>query len=167
MLSQPKALVTKASRRLHYLWLFTKQGTSVADLIQVYITLVRPLLEYGHVLLVGCSKEHERAIERVQRRALRIVSLGGRRSVLPLPTLKERRELAAVKLLKDMLEESHPLHDLVPPTRTMATGRTRTDSTQNSQSQQPVQKDSAIHSSIRLSVYTMSQRAEDISVLSL
>ena len=128
-MSQPKALVTKASRRLHYLWLFTKQGTSVADLIQVYITLVRPLLEYGHVILVGCSKEHERAIERVWR-ALRIVSLGGRRSVLPLPTLKERREMAAVKLLKDMLEESHPLHDLVPPTRTMATGRTLRNNTE-------------------------------------
>ena len=127
---QVNSMVTKASRRLHYLRLLTKHGTSVADLIQVYITLVRPLLEYGHVLLVGCSKEHERAIERVQRRALRIVSLGGRRSVLPLPTLKEQREMAAVKLLKDMLEESHPLHDLVPPTRTMATGRTLRNNTE-------------------------------------
>ncbi|XP_078603982.1 uncharacterized protein LOC144877809 [Branchiostoma floridae x Branchiostoma japonicum] len=120
---QVNSMVTKASRRLHYVRLLTKQGTSVDDLIQVYITLVRPMLEYAHVLLVGCSKEHERAIERVQRRALRIISLGGRRTVPALPTLKERREAAAVKLLKAMLEESHPLHDLVPPTRTMATGR--------------------------------------------
>ena len=97
--NQVNSVVTKASRRLHYLQLLTKQGTSAADLIQVYITLVRPLLEYGHVLLVGFSKEHERIIERVQWRGLRIVSLEGIRSVLPLPTLKERRETAAVKLL--------------------------------------------------------------------
>ncbi|KAI8510564.1 hypothetical protein Bbelb_114800 [Branchiostoma belcheri] len=83
-----------------------------------------PVLEYGHVLLVGCNKEQERLIERVQRRALRIISLGGRREVPPLPTLKERREVAAVKLLKNMLDEGHPLHDLVPPVRKTATGRT-------------------------------------------
>ncbi|KAI8514822.1 hypothetical protein Bbelb_074130 [Branchiostoma belcheri] len=34
------------------------------------------------------------------------------------------REVAAVKLLKNMLYEGHPLHDLVPPARTTATGRT-------------------------------------------
>ncbi|KAI8517949.1 hypothetical protein Bbelb_039660 [Branchiostoma belcheri] len=41
-----------------------------------------------------------------------------------MPTLKERREVAAVKLLKNMLDEGHPLHDLVPPARTTATGKT-------------------------------------------
>ncbi|KAI8482782.1 hypothetical protein Bbelb_394440 [Branchiostoma belcheri] len=40
------------------------------------------------------------AIERVQRRALRIISLGGRRSVPDLPTLKTRREEAAVHLFE-------------------------------------------------------------------
>ncbi|KAI8499491.1 Spondin-2 [Branchiostoma belcheri] len=93
---------------------------------QVYITLIRPVLEYGHVLLVGCNKEQEILIERVQRRALRIISLGGRREVPPVPTLKEKREVAAVKLLKNMLDEGRrqPLRDLVPPARTTATGRT-------------------------------------------
>ncbi|KAI8497565.1 hypothetical protein Bbelb_248710 [Branchiostoma belcheri] len=85
----------------------------------IYLALVRPVLEYGHVLLVGCSKEQELAIERVQRRALRIISLGGRRSVPDLPTLKLRREDAAVHLLQRMLQENHPLHDLVPPSRVM------------------------------------------------
>ncbi|KAI8494031.1 hypothetical protein Bbelb_283780 [Branchiostoma belcheri] len=62
------------------------------------------------------------AIERVQRRALRIISLGGRRSVPDLPTLKTRREEAAVHLFERMLRDDHPLHDLVPPTRSAATG---------------------------------------------
>ncbi|KAI8487499.1 hypothetical protein Bbelb_347330 [Branchiostoma belcheri] len=59
---------------------------------------------YGHVLLVGCSKKQELSLERVQRRALKIISLGGRRNVPDLPTLRERRELAAVKLLKRMAQ---------------------------------------------------------------
>ncbi|KAI8507267.1 hypothetical protein Bbelb_146470 [Branchiostoma belcheri] len=119
---QVNAMVTKASRRLHHLRLLTKQGMSVSDLIQVYLALVRPVLEYGHVLLVGCSKQQDQAIEKVQRRALRIISLGGRRSVPVLPTLRERRELAAVKLLKNMLNPEHPLHDLVPDVRPAGTG---------------------------------------------
>ncbi|KAI8520411.1 hypothetical protein Bbelb_001650, partial [Branchiostoma belcheri] len=121
---QVNSMISNASRRLHYLRLLTKQGTSVTDLIQIYLALVRPVLEYGHVLLVGCSKEQELAIERVQRRALRIISLGGRRSVPDLPTLKSRREDAAVHLFQRMLQEDHPLHDLVPPSRSGATGRT-------------------------------------------
>ncbi|KAI8513757.1 hypothetical protein Bbelb_080810 [Branchiostoma belcheri] len=137
---------------LHYLRLLTKQGTSVADLIQVYITLIRPVLEYGHVLLVGCTREQERLIERVQRRALRIVSMGGRREVPVLPTLKERRELAAVKLLKNMLEEDHPLHDLVPPARTRATGRTLRNATAITVPAARTQrlKNSFLHQAIRL-----------------
>ncbi|KAI8518872.1 Neurexophilin [Branchiostoma belcheri] len=111
------AMTSKASRRLHYLRLLTKQGTSVTDLVQIYMALVRQVLEYCHVLLVGCSKEQEMAIERVQRRALRIISLGGRRSVPDLPTLKTRREEAAVHLFERMLRDDHPLNDLIPPTR--------------------------------------------------
>ncbi|KAI8513704.1 hypothetical protein Bbelb_080280 [Branchiostoma belcheri] len=105
---RPPCYVAKASPRQH---------------CKIYLALVRPVLEYGHVLLVGCSKEQELAIERVQRRAMRIISLGGKRSVLDLPTLKSRREDAAVHLFQRMLQEDHPLHDLVPPTRSGATGR--------------------------------------------
>ncbi|KAI8482328.1 hypothetical protein Bbelb_399190, partial [Branchiostoma belcheri] len=72
-----KSMVSKASSRLHYLLLLTKQGMSVQDLVQVYLSLIRPVLEYGHVLLVGCS-EHG-------------------------PSLKERREAAVVSLVKAML----------------------------------------------------------------
>ncbi|XP_019614341.1 PREDICTED: galactosylceramide sulfotransferase-like [Branchiostoma belcheri] len=118
-----KSMVSKASSRLHYLRLLTKQGMSVQDLVQVYLSLIRPVLEYGHVLLVGCSEEQAASMERVQRRALRIISRGGRRSVPTLPSLKERREAAAVSLFKAMLNPEHPLHDLVPAQRQSVTGR--------------------------------------------
>ncbi|KAI8514499.1 hypothetical protein Bbelb_070900 [Branchiostoma belcheri] len=58
------AMTSKTSRRLHYLRLLTKQGTSVTDLVQIYLALVRPVLECYHVLLVGCGKEEEMASKR-------------------------------------------------------------------------------------------------------
>ncbi|KAI8491356.1 hypothetical protein Bbelb_309890 [Branchiostoma belcheri] len=67
-----------------------------------------------------CYYPHQKE---VQRRALKIISLGGRRNFPDLPTLRERRELAAVKLLKRMLSPDHPLHDLVPGARSDSTGR--------------------------------------------
>ncbi|KAI8488996.1 hypothetical protein Bbelb_332200 [Branchiostoma belcheri] len=118
-----RSSVAKASSRLHFLRLLTKQGMSVDDLIQVYLSLIRPVLEYGHVLLVGCNEALANSMERVQRRALRIISCGGKRDVPALPSLKERRESAAVSLFRSMLNPEHPLHDLVPPQRATATGR--------------------------------------------
>ncbi|CAH1248806.1 Hypp8425 [Branchiostoma lanceolatum] len=149
---QVSSMVTKASRRLHYLRLLTKQGTSVADLLQIYITLIRPVLEYGHVLLVGCNKEQEQNMERVQKRALRIISLGGRREVPTWPTLKVRREAAAVKLLRNMLEENHPLHDMVSPARALASGRTLRNGTAITVPAARTQrlKNSFLHQAIRL-----------------
>ncbi|KAI8516786.1 hypothetical protein Bbelb_053670 [Branchiostoma belcheri] len=64
-------------------------------------------------------------MERVQRRALRIISRGGRRSVPDLPSLKERREATAVTLFKAMLRPDHPLHDLAPVQRHSATATGR------------------------------------------
>ncbi|XP_035686680.1 uncharacterized protein LOC118422919 [Branchiostoma floridae] len=107
---QVTSMVTKASRRLHFLRLLAKQGTSVADLVTIYVSLVRPVLEYGNVLLVGCSKEQERAMQRVQQRALRIISRAGRRDVPDLPTLQSRREDAAARLeANPKFRESHTL----------------------------------------------------------
>ncbi|KAI8483481.1 hypothetical protein Bbelb_388130 [Branchiostoma belcheri] len=92
-------MTSKASRRLHYLRLLTKQGTSVTDLVQIYLAL-------------GAARSKKC-----------IISLGGRRSVPDLPTqLKTRREEAAVHLFERMLRDDHPLNDLVPPTRSAATG---------------------------------------------
>ncbi|KAI8506646.1 hypothetical protein Bbelb_160730 [Branchiostoma belcheri] len=44
--------------------------------------------------------------------------------LLSCPPARERRELAAVRLLRNMLEEGHAHHDLVPPAKTTATERT-------------------------------------------
>ncbi|KAI8482909.1 hypothetical protein Bbelb_393270 [Branchiostoma belcheri] len=45
---QVHSMVTKVSRRLHYLRLLTKQGMGVSDLTKVYLALIRPVLEYAN-----------------------------------------------------------------------------------------------------------------------
>ncbi|CAH1248818.1 DMBT1 [Branchiostoma lanceolatum] len=101
---------------------------------------------------ISCNKEQEQNMERVQKRALRIISLGGRREVPTLPMLKERREAAAVKLLRNMLEENHPLHDMVPPARALASGRTLRNGTAITVPVARTQrlKNSFLHQAIRL-----------------
>jgi hypothetical protein len=55
----------------------------------VYTILVRPCLENGGVLLVGCIKKPQAQLDRMQRRALRIISRVG--AVQPqLPSLQSR-----------------------------------------------------------------------------
>jgi hypothetical protein len=45
-------------------------------LVTVYTTMDSPCLVYGGVLLVGCSKKQQAQLDKVQRRALRIISRG-------------------------------------------------------------------------------------------
>ncbi|KAI8513783.1 hypothetical protein Bbelb_081070 [Branchiostoma belcheri] len=109
-------------------------------------------------------------MERVQRRALRIISRAGRRDVPELPTLQSRREDAAVKLFRQMLQEDHPLHDLVPVSRANATGRSLRN--KNTISIPPARtkrlQNSFLHQSIRLYNQTVAlNAASPTSVYSL
>ena len=154
-----RSTVSKASSRLYYLRVLTKQGMSVPDLVQVYLSLIRPVLEYGHVLLVGCNEELSTSMERVQKRALRIISCGGRRSVPNLPSLKERRQAAAIKLFKEMLKPEHPLHDLVPPQRATASGRQLRNQNMFSVPKARTERlrQSFVHTAVRLFNYSTAQ----------
>ncbi|KAI8490991.1 hypothetical protein Bbelb_314100 [Branchiostoma belcheri] len=131
---------------------FSQTRESDLAMVTAFSRSLRPVQGDHLANAVDRDRQQERLIERVQRRALRIVSMGGRREVPVLPTLKERRELAAVKLLKNMLEEDHPLHDLVPPARTRATGRTLRNATAITVPAARTQrlKNSFLHQAIRL-----------------
>ena len=67
-------VVAKASKRLHILRVLKRGGVPPADLLKVYFALIRSVLEYccpvwHNALLVKLSD----SIERVQKRALRII----------------------------------------------------------------------------------------------
>ena len=116
--------VKTASKRLHYLTVMARYGLPADDLTTIYTTLIRPCLEYSSVLFVGCSKKQQSELGRVQTRACKIIRRRAGNISKPLPPLQTRREEAAVKLVRDMHDEKHPLHDLLPPTRGNCTAKT-------------------------------------------
>ncbi|CAH1233572.1 Hypp796 [Branchiostoma lanceolatum] len=123
--SQITHVTKKGSRRLHFLRLLAKGGMPPEDLLTVYTTLVRPVLEYAHVLYVGCTVSQRNTLEAVQRRALRIINRNSSSPTpSPLPTLQSRREEAARALFTQMRANDHPLHYMITNDRKEETGRT-------------------------------------------
>ena len=114
--------VKKASKCLHFLTVMARNGLPVEDLVDIYNTLIRPCLEYGSVLLVGCTAKQRATMDRVQRRAIKIMTRFKDIS-LHLPDLQTRREQATVKLIQDMHQPNHPLHHILPPSKEERTGR--------------------------------------------
>ena len=90
-------IVTKAGNRLCMLRLLKRANADTKMLSTVYSTVIRPVLEYAcqvwHFNISGYLSDD---IERVQRRALRII--------LPELSYTEARELINIPLLKDRRE---------------------------------------------------------------
>ena len=121
-------VVAKASKRLHFLRVLKRGGVPPADLLKVYFALIRSVLEYccpvwHNALPVKLSD----SIERVQKRALRIIfpalhyqEASATTACVPLHT--RRMELCS-KLFTKIKEPESRLRHLVPPTRSQAHGR--------------------------------------------
>ena len=144
--------IKTASKRLHYLTVMARHGLPADDLITIYTTLIRPCLEYSSVLLVGCSKKQQAELERVQTRAWNIIRRRAGNPSQPLPSLQTRREEAAVKLVRDMHNQQHPLHDLLPPTRGSCTARTLRNQHKLAEPQSKTNRlrNSTLHTAVRL-----------------
>ena len=90
-------IVKKAGKRLYMLRLLKRANADTKTLSTVYTTVMRPVLEYAcqvwHFDISGYLSDD---IERVQRRALRII--------LPGLSYTEARELINIPLLNDRRE---------------------------------------------------------------
>ena len=91
-------IVAKAGKRLYVLYQLKRAGISQADLITVYLSIIRPVLEYA------CPAWHTNLqvylsnnIELIQKRALRCIYPGAIYqeilNSISLSTLKDRRDL--------------------------------------------------------------------------
>ena len=111
-------LCHQASERLYFLTLLRHAGVSPGDIVNIFTSLIRSVLEYtGKVWYPGLTQEQSDVLEHIQKRALhtayphldyeRALSAAG------LCRLCERRENACRVFFKSMLVPSHTLPHLV------------------------------------------------------
>ena len=114
-------LVKKASCRLYFLRQLKRSQVTPEELMLLYITCIRSILEYAcpvfYRALPGYLSED---LERLQKRALRIIYPGmlcnQALEVSGLPTLFKRREEISSKLFNEVVgDPGHTLHKLLPP----------------------------------------------------
>ena len=111
-------IVKKACKKLYSLRVLRRAGVSRASILKVYLTTIRPALEYTVPVWQSIPDYLNDIIESVQKRALKIVS--AEESYMEalgqanLPTLQERREDVCYKYMKKMKSRDHPLFKLLP-----------------------------------------------------
>ena len=112
-------LYAKASKRLFYLRQLKRSGLDKNELCKVYITLIRPVIEYAcEVWSTALTKEQSDLLESIQERALRIIlpwiPYDEALETLHLLPLQDRRSVICQKLFKEICQTTHKLHHLVP-----------------------------------------------------
>ena len=90
--------VKKAHRRLNLLKLLsgTDWGCKPKTLMRLYKSYVRPVMEYGSIVMLSASKGQLKKLQTVQNRAIRIAY-----RLHPLSHTNEIHELANIELLEE------------------------------------------------------------------
>ena len=113
----------KAAQRLYFLILLKRAGITPKDIIKVYISIVRSILEYAAVIWhPGLTKQQTLTVEHIQERALRIAypekTYEDALSEAGIENLETRRENMCAKFFQDIQQISHPMYKYLPPERT-------------------------------------------------
>ena len=124
------SITSKASKRLHILRVLRNSGVSAHDLLTIYISIIRSVLEYCCAAWNTSIPSYlSDKIERVQRRALRILYPNMSYSAaLAIPPLFPVYPIVAIlalckKVLDKIAVPSSRLNRLLPPTRVESHGR--------------------------------------------
>ena len=108
------------SSRLYFLRQLKRSGVAPSELVQFYVTCIKPVLEYAspvfHRSLPNYISED---LERIQRMAFRIIypdlSYSVALETVGLPKLHERREKISIDLFDEIVcNPTHSLHSLLP-----------------------------------------------------
>lgn len=105
-------VVLSASRRLYPLRIL-KPHASKSQLICIFNACVRSILEYCGPLFIGATLTDQSRLEAIQKRFHKLLC-GPKSRCECLPSLKLRRERAALKLVKQMSNYDHLLCTLLP-----------------------------------------------------
>ena len=103
-----------ASRRLYPLRVLKQCGLSKLDLVTIYYCCIRSILEYASPVFVGIRAELGNKLERVQKRAHKIICGDTCADCSFFPSLGNRREEAGRNLLEKCTLPTHPLNYICP-----------------------------------------------------
>ena len=106
-------VLKKASQRLYFLRIL-KRSHDIVDLWKVFFALIRSVLEYAAPIFMALPKNISEKIERIQRRAHRIIC-GDHCTNCSLPTLADRRVILGTRLFNKIINsgDEHPIAGLL------------------------------------------------------
>ena len=116
-------MVKKANKRLFLLTLLKRADVTTEDMITIYTSIIRPVLEYACVVWHSSLPEYlHNDIEGVQKRALVIIcglnSYKRNLEISELTTLRDRRHKLCYQFFQDMKNPEHKLYHMLPKERT-------------------------------------------------
>ena len=104
----------KASKRLRILRVL-KPFTTPEELHQVYVTTVRSVFDYACTVFIGLDTGLSKRLQRIDKRAHRIMFYDKSICSCDIDSLKKRRELLSLKMFHEILRtKDHILRDLLP-----------------------------------------------------
>ncbi len=117
-------IVNKASKRLYMMYQLKRAGINQADLTTIYLSVIRPVLEYACPVWSTCLPAYlSEKIETVQKRAMRTIYPGfsytDTLEILNIAPLATRRVELCTKYFNDMKRDGHKLNHLLPDERTV------------------------------------------------
>ena len=117
-------IVTKSSNRVHILRVLKRNRVSSPHLLQVYVTLVRPLLEYCCPVSHSClTISLSDKVERVQKRSMRIISPTLNYDAALIQAKCSPCDSICTKTFDKLRQPGSRLEHLVPPSRDFEHGR--------------------------------------------
>ena len=112
----------KASQRLYFITLLKRAGVLESDLITIYCSIVRSIMEYVAVIWhPGLTKDQSKMVEHVQKRAMRIIYPDSHYDnalvQANIKRLSVRRDEMCQNFFKELQCKDHPLHHILPTKR--------------------------------------------------
>ena len=112
-------MVKKANKRLFLLTLLKRADVSIEDMVTIFTSIIRPVLEYACVVWHSSLPEYlHNDIEGVQKRALIIIcglnSYKRNLEISELTTLRDRRQKLCCQFFQDMKNSDHKLSYMLP-----------------------------------------------------
>ena len=114
--------ITKKAGKGVYMYQLKRAGVAQRDLLKIYLSVIRPVLEYACPAWSTCLPKYlSDNKEMVQKRALMCIYPGQANDELidnfKVPRLSERREKLCRDYFEQVRKESHKLHVLLADVR--------------------------------------------------